>query len=118
MKLFNNLTLKFQRSDWSKNPELGLIDTVLDQNPELVRLLSNEISKSGKSSDFGRKDTPSVEQIVRAAIYKEFKSLTYRELEYCQSDSRICELNVTGVHQWHVPLIRGSCLSIASLPEH
>lgn len=90
MKLFNNLTLKFQRSDWSKNPELGLIDTVLDQNPELVRLLSNEISKSGKSSDFGRKDTPSVEQIVRAAIYKEFKSLTYRELEYCQSDSRIC----------------------------
>ena len=90
MKLFNNLTLKFQRSDWSKNPELGLIDTVLDQNPELVRLLSNEISKGGKSSDFGRKDTPSVEQIVRAAIYKEFKSLTYRELEYCQSDSRIC----------------------------
>ena len=88
--MFNNLTLKFQRSDWSKNPELGLIDTVLDQNPELVRLLSNEISKSGKSSDFGRKDTPSVEQIVRAAIYKEFKSLTYRELEYCQSDSRIC----------------------------
>jgi IS5 family transposase len=90
MKLFNNLTLKFQRSDWSKNPELGLIDTVLDQNPELVRLLSNEISKGGKSSDFGRKDTPSVEQIVRAAIYKEFKSLTYRELEYSQSDSRIC----------------------------
>jgi IS5 family transposase len=90
MKLFNNLTLKFQRSDWSKNPELGLIDTVLVQNPELVRLLSNEISKGGKSSDFGRKDTPSVEQIVRAAIYKEFKSLTYRELEYSQSDSRIC----------------------------
>lgn len=90
MKLFNNLALKFQRSDWSKNPELGLIDTVLDQNPEMVRLLSNEISKGGKSSDFGRKDTPSVEQIVRAAIYKEFKSLTYRELEYSQSDSRIC----------------------------
>jgi ribulose 1,5-bisphosphate carboxylase large subunit-like protein len=34
---------------------------------------------------------PSVEQIVRAAIYKELKGLDYRELEYHQSDSRICE---------------------------
>jgi len=57
MKFFNDLTLKFQRSDWSKTPELGLIDTVLDQNPEMVRLLSNELSKGGKSSDFGRKDS-------------------------------------------------------------
>jgi hypothetical protein len=30
-------------------------------------------------------------QIVRAAIYKELKRLDYRELEYEQSDSRICE---------------------------
>ena len=43
-----------------------------------------------KASDFGRKDTPTVEQVIRAATFKEFKSLTYRELEYSQSDSRIC----------------------------
>jgi IS5 family transposase len=34
---------------------------------------------------------PSVEQIVRSAIYKEMKGLDYRELEYHQTDSRICE---------------------------
>jgi IS5 family transposase len=34
---------------------------------------------------------PSVEQIVRAAIYKEFKGLDYRALEYAQADSNICQ---------------------------
>jgi len=33
----------------------------------------------------------SVEQITRAAIYKEIKQLDYRELEYALTDSRICE---------------------------
>ncbi len=47
--------------------------------------------KVRKNSDFGRQDMPSVEQIVRAAIYKELKGLDYRELEYHQNDSRICE---------------------------
>jgi len=42
-------------------------------------------------SEFGRQDMPSVEQIVHAAIYKEMKGLDYRELEYAQSDPRICE---------------------------
>jgi len=32
-----------------------------------------------------------VEQIVRAAIYKEMKKLDYRELEYAQDDSKICQ---------------------------
>jgi IS5 family transposase len=31
-----------------------------------------------------------VEQVVRAALYKEMKKLNYRELEYAQYDSRIC----------------------------
>jgi len=31
-----------------------------------------------------------VEQVVRAAIYKEMKKLDYRELEYAQEDSRLC----------------------------
>jgi IS5 family transposase len=34
---------------------------------------------------------PGVEQIVRAAIYRELKGLDYRELDYHQTDSRICE---------------------------
>jgi IS5 family transposase len=90
MQLYNDLMLKFERPNWSSNPELGLIDTILEGNPRLIQLLSRDIVKGVKYSDFGRKDTPTVEQIVRAAIYKEFKSLTYRDLEYAQTDSRIC----------------------------
>jgi len=58
---------------WSRSPELGLIDTILEQHPHLVALLVKDITSSQKPSIFGRKDTPSVEQIVRAAIYKELK---------------------------------------------
>ena len=91
MDIFNELTLKFERRDWAKNPELGLIDTILEQHPELFKLLSADVTAGVKVSHFGRKDTPTVEQVVRAAIYKEYKGMTYRDLEYAQSDSRICE---------------------------
>ena len=47
---------------------------------------------NNKSTNFGRGDVPSVEQIMRAAIYKELKRLDYRELAYHQEDSRICAL--------------------------
>jgi len=53
-------------------------------------MLKEDITQGKPSSTFGRQDTPSVEQIVRAAIYKEMKGLDYRELDYAQEDSRIC----------------------------
>ena len=90
MQLFNALRLKFEKSDWSLNPEFGLIDTLLEQHPDLILLLKNDVIGQESQNNFGRKDTPSVEQIVRAAIYKEMKGLDYRGLEYAQSDSRIC----------------------------
>jgi IS5 family transposase len=90
MKLFEDFKIKFERPDWSRNLELGLIDTILEQHPHLINLLEGDITRGQKSSVFGRKDTPSVEQIVRAAIYKELKGLDYRQLEYHQTDSRIC----------------------------
>lgn len=90
MKLFEDFKIKFERPDWSRNLELGLIDTILEQHPHLIALLEGDITRGQKSSVFGRKDTPSVEQIVRAAIYKELKGLDYRQLEYHQTDSRIC----------------------------
>lgn len=90
MKLFEEFKLKFDLPDWSRDPELGLIDTILEQHPHLIYLLQEDIAGGEKESVFGRKDTPSVEQIVRAAIYKELKGLEYRELEYHQIDSRIC----------------------------
>ncbi len=90
MKLFNDLTFKFERSEWSRNTEFALIDTILEQHPELIKLLADDILRGSSFNRFGRQDTPSVEQIVRAAIFKEMKGLDYRELEYAQSDSRIC----------------------------
>lgn len=92
MRLFENFKIKFEKPDWARDPELGLIDTILEQHPHLFALLQEDISKGQKTSIFGRKDTPSVEQIVRAAIYKELKCLEYRELEYHQIDSRICAM--------------------------
>ena len=90
-KLFETLRLKFEKADWARNPEFGLLDTILEQHCELIKLVEADVIKGCKISDFGRQDMPSVEQIVRAAIYKEIKGLDYRELEYHQTDSRICE---------------------------
>jgi len=94
MKLFNDLLLKFEKPDWGSNPEFCVIDTILESRPDLILMLKSDIVGSEEASSFGRKDTPSVEQIVRGAIYKEMKGMDYRELEYAQIDSRICELFV------------------------
>ena len=90
MKIFKDLTLKFKKPDWKENPEFGLIDTILETHPEIIKLVNNDLANLTKSTNYGRKDTPTVEQIVRAALYKEMKNLDYRELEYAQIDSRIC----------------------------
>jgi IS5 family transposase len=91
MKLFEPLMSKFEDGNWAGDPELGLMDTILEQNPKLIKMLESDITQGKSGSTFGRQDTPSVEQIVRAAVYKEMKNLDYRALEYAQEDSRICE---------------------------
>lgn len=90
MQLFETLKLKFEQPDWAKNPMFGLMDTIIESHPELLKIVEADILLGSKQSDFGRKDIPSVEQIFRAALYKEMKQLDYRDLEYHQSDSRIC----------------------------
>ena len=90
MKIFNDLLLKFEGIDWSLNPEFCVIDTILESRSDLILMLESDILGNERASTFCRKDTPSVEQIVRAAIFKEMRGLDYRELEYAQSDSRIC----------------------------
>lgn len=92
MRAFEDFKIKFEKPDWSRNPEFALIDTILEKHPHLVALLAEDITRGQSSGVFGRKDTPSVEQVVRAAIYKELKGLDYRQLEYDQTDSRICAL--------------------------
>jgi IS5 family transposase len=91
MKLFVPLALKFEEANWARNPEFGLFDTILEAHPELYKIVEGDITAGQKDTNLGRGDTPSVEQIVRGAIYKEMKHLDYRELEFAQTDSRICE---------------------------
>ncbi|HDH04377.1 MAG TPA: ISNCY family transposase, partial [Nitrospirae bacterium] len=64
--------------------------TLLEQHGELYEIVKGDIRGKGKCSGKGRQDSPTLEQVVRAALYKEMKQLNYRELEYAQSDSRIC----------------------------
>ena len=90
MKLLNDLKLQFEKELWALSPELAVMDTILNQHPEICEMVKDDITMGQESSSFGRQDMPTVEQIVRAAIYKEMKNLTYRELEYAQHDSRMC----------------------------
>jgi transposase, IS5 family len=90
MSLFTQLSTKYETRMWLKNPELGLLDTLIDAHPELLDYVKDDIMRGQKSSNFGRGDMPSVEQIFRAAIYKEIKGLDYRQLDEAQDDSRSC----------------------------
>jgi len=89
MKIFNDLVLKFEKSDWSKNPEFGVIDTILEVHPEIYDIFKFDIAGNHDVNNFGRGDTPTVEQIVRAAIYKEIKGYDYRELEYAPGQTHL-----------------------------
>lgn len=90
MKLFEEFRIKFEKPDWARSPEFGVIDTILELHPDIFLLLKDDIMGKSSDSQFGRGDVPTVEQIVRAAIYKEMKGLDYRELAFAQIDSRIC----------------------------
>lgn len=92
MKLFEEqMVLKFKERNWTKDPELAVIDTILEQRRGLYEIVMEDVKGLTKDSKMGRKDLPTVEQIVRAAIYKEIKGLNYRDLQYAEYDSRICE---------------------------
>jgi len=91
MKLFNDLILKFENPDWARQPILCVIDSIFENHPELILMMKDDIIGKEPPSNFGRKDTPSVEQIVRSAIYKELKGYDYRELMEAQLDSKSCE---------------------------
>jgi len=90
MKLYNELKLRFDSPIWALYPEFALFDVILTKNPKLVKIVEKDVLEGLSNSNFGRKDSPTVEQILRGAIYKEIKQLTYRELEKDMLDSKIC----------------------------
>lgn len=118
MKLLNELSLTLENPNWAVNTKFAVIDTILTMHPEIVEIVASDFS--GKESKrLGRQDRPTVEQILRGALYKEMKGLTYRELEYAQYDSRICALFVKledrtpisfSVWQKYISMIRAETL--------
>jgi transposase, IS5 family len=92
MKIYNDLKLRFDTAIWALYPELALFDVILERKPILVQHVAKEVLADTKDSKFGRKDSPTVEQVLRAAIYKEIKQLDYRTLEKDMYDSKICAL--------------------------
>jgi IS5 family transposase len=92
MKLLNDLALQFEKELWALNPELAVMDTILKQHPAIIEIVKKDVTGGKEGKVLGRQDMPTVEQIVRAAIYKEMKNLTYRELEFQQHDSRLCSV--------------------------
>jgi len=91
MKILNDLTIRFENNIWSNSPQLAVIDVIIESNPQLIKIIAEDVTKNLKNNKFGRKDNPTVEQIFRLAIYKEIKKLTYEELEFHQFDSKTCK---------------------------
>ena len=91
MKIHEELKLRFERPLWMRSPELAVADVFVEMHPEYVELISDDVLSGLQNNEYGRKDSPSVEQILRAAIFKELQGLTYDELEFAQYDSEICK---------------------------
>ncbi len=70
VKIFNDLKLKFDDPIWALDQDLALIDTILEQHPELCEIIKEDILTVGKDRDAGRQDSPTVEQILQAALYE------------------------------------------------
>jgi IS5 family transposase len=71
-----------------KNPgpkELEQMSLILDANPEFLDLAFADLTK-GRRSDTGR-DGMTAEQVLRCAILKQSRELTYDDLEYYLADS-------------------------------
>ena len=43
-KILNDLKLKFENPNWALDPEFALIDTVLEQHPELFEIVKGDIN--------------------------------------------------------------------------
>ena len=91
MKVFEELCLRFEQPLWAIAPDFAVMDVILEKHPQIIKLAQADVTAGLKNNGLGRGDTPSVEQIVRTAIYKELKNLDYRELEFAQDDSKLCE---------------------------
>jgi hypothetical protein len=57
MKILNDLRLKLEKPIWALDPELALIDTILNENPRLYEIIAADIMELNKDSEVGRQET-------------------------------------------------------------
>ena len=90
MDIYDNLRFELEKPLWSKAPAFLVIDIILVNNPHIIDIVKSDVLAGLKNNGMGRGDVPTVEQILRAAIYKDLRKLTYEDLVLHQYDSRIC----------------------------
>lgn len=90
MKFFKaQYSLDFEQAIWEHDPELLIMDQVLEQNPQIILLAAPCFPKahSELKASVGR-DGMTLEQVVRCAIYQRHKKLRYRQLSEHTEDSK------------------------------
>jgi len=78
----------FEQPDWSKDPELFIVDQILNQFPQIFQLAAPCFSNLDQHNHIGRTGM-TLEQTVRCTIYMRKKSLRYRELALHTADSKM-----------------------------
>ena len=90
MKYFKGqYSLDFEQAIWDREPELLIMDQILDQNPQIIKLAAPCFPKahSETKATVGCNGM-TLEQVVRAALYQRHKRLTYRQLSDHTEDSK------------------------------
>jgi IS5 family transposase len=84
-------SLDFELPSWERDPELLIMDQILDQNPHIILLAAACFpnARDEVEAPVGR-DGMTLEQVVRCALYHRHKRLTFRELSNHTEDSKKC----------------------------
>lgn len=101
MKYFKaQYSLDFEQAIWDREPELLIMDQVLDQNLSIIVLAAPCFPNAyGETQAKVGRDGMTLEQVVRAAIYQRHKRLTYRQLSDHSEDSKKCRSFLKMEHQ-------------------
>jgi transposase, IS5 family len=101
MKYFKaQCSFDFEQAIWDREPELLIMDQVLDQNLQIIVLAAPCFPKAyGETKAKVGRDGMTLEQVVRAAIYQRHKRLNYRQLSDHTGDSKKCRSFMKMAHQ-------------------
>lgn len=90
MQLYCPLELELYEFDWYRKPELTVLDAIIEKYTEMVKFIADDVLALCKDSNYGRKNSFTVEQVLRGALYKELMDFDYEEMEFATYDSKTC----------------------------